>query len=353
MALNQHIGLRRETAWGTWNAPNVFIPFTSFEPDAGWESIEPAVTGSGRALRTRIRGAKTPAASLALPFWYERMGWLLIAMGLYDVATTTPGGATLARLHGFLPNNAQNPASLSFQAQYNASNAINMKGGVITAATITVTNKGTIDFAGDLLGEDMALAGGNWTDGTSSPAVIGSVSYFGGAINPFTAFDVSVSIGGTPTLNDTTNVISVSGGTPNVTLEALELSIENNGSVQHLLNQRRNPGSVWLGSRRTSLTMDVDWSTPDMTFYNYLESGTTFPVVITVTAAANSIETSFAHQLQIVMPRCAVNMGNPPAVQGSLDRPSQSVELVAMELDTVGADLNIILQDTTTSYAAA
>lgn len=353
MALNQHILLRRETAWGTWNSPNVAIPYTSFEPDAGWESIESAVTGSGRALRQRIRGAKTPAASLALPFWYERMGWFLIAMGLYDVATTTPVGATLARLHGFLPNNAQNPASLSFQAQYNAANAVNMKGGVMTSATITVTNKGTIDFSGDLMGEDLALAGGTWTDGSASPAIITPVTYFAGAIQPFTAFDVAVSIGGTPTLNDTTNVVSVAGGSANATLEALELSVENNGSVQHLLNQRRNPGSVWLGSRRTGLTMDIDWSTPDMTFYNYLESGTTFPVVITVTAAANSIETGFSHQLQIVLPRCAVNTGNPPAIQGSLDRPSQSVELVCMEHDTVATDLNIILQDTTTSYAAA
>lgn len=347
MANNQHIIVSPEVTWGTFVTPAHAFPMDSFSVDPGQEYIDGMQTGSGRALRNKWRGVKAPTGSFSLPFWGEKMGHFIKAAGLYHTEVTTPVGATNARLHGFLPADSTDPMSLSIQAKHTDSFVQNVRGAVPTRAAITVANKGLTTLAMDFIAQDEVRNDGTWVDGSAAPAIVSSPSYFAGTVEPFFAWQAAINIGGTPALDNVKNEITLTGATANALLETLEIAIESAASVQHLLNGRRDPGSVWAGGRKVTMTFDLDWSTPNDDFYDYLLAGTGIAVQVVLTG--NIIEGAIPYKLAITIPKMKVISAPMPEISGSMDRPSQSVELEGIVDPTTNYDINITIVDTQTA----
>lgn len=99
--LGAQVGFAAETTYGTYTAPDRFLEFNNESLDVQIERIESQGIRAGSTVRRTARWARNDkGANGPVTFEVADKGFgLLFKHSLGDVAITTPGGATDARLH--------------------------------------------------------------------------------------------------------------------------------------------------------------------------------------------------------------------------------------------------------------
>jgi len=344
----EHVLFSKETSWGTWVAPAKAIPLNAFKYQVGRARIEGRHTGASRGLYGRWPGAKEVAGSVESPFWSELIGLFFVAAGMTPTVST-PGGATTAKAHSFLPADSAALVGLSAQAQYSGSVAVNLLGLVIDKLTVSCKAGELVTLAADFKAKDEAPVGGTWDyDGTTpSPAIIANPTYFARTIPPFTFLAASLTTGGTVTLDPTTKIYTVATPVARTRLDNLEISLENALDLPIGLGAP-TPQAAAAADRTVSVKFDVDLSTVSADFYTEYRAGT--QVALQVTLLGPIIETTVRRQAVITLPLVDFGAADWPDMTGTKDRRVRTVEAAAIVDPTSGYDIGVTLTDTQTSY---
>ena len=347
MARDYHLGLVKESTFGTFVSPTAFIPAKTFSFDPAQQMEQGRFTGAGRALRYDWTTVLQPAMSAETLWWSEYMGAILRNAVQNAPTTTTPGGATNARLHTFKPSDTATLLGLSFEGQHTGSVANFMRGCVINSLEISADGQTPVNCSFDALGVDFVRASGTWSDAASAPSVTASPTYFANSIAPLMAWKTTVKIGGTVAVNGTTGYLDVTSGTANTSFKSFTLSMNNNLEHIKTFNNQVNPTTIHTAARDITLDLELDWETISNTFFDAWLANTTQVVEIIVTGA--QIESGQNYTLKIVLPAAKVESALYPDGNGDISRPTQAITLVATE-DSNGYDICFAIEDTQTSY---
>ena len=273
----------------------------------------------------------------------------LLAAQLHDYAASTPDGATTAVDHGFLPGDTLPLSTLSIQAQYSATHAVNYLGVVIDKLTIACKAGEIATLACDWKARDEALAGDTWDyDGqTASPAVIGSPAYVSRSIPPFVFAGASLITGGTVSQDPTTKQLSVAGGTPVTRIESAEISLENQVELPVYLGAP-TPGGGIAQARTVAVTFEQDMSVIDPQFYHDYRAGN--QLALQLQFIGPLIEGSLRRKAVFTLPRISFDEADWPEISGSRDRRVRSIKATGVEDPALGVDIGVTLTDTQASY---
>lgn len=346
-AANEHVIAVPESSFGTFVTPINAYPVLKTTTNVGRERLDKRYSGSSRYLSRRYLGAKAPDGSIEMDLFPDYMGLFLKAAGFSTIATTTPGGATLARQHGFLLGaNSQLP-SLSLQTKRSASIATNWRGVVIDKMTIKAVAGEVVSFNMDFLAKDEAPAGGTWdADGTSSAAVIATPTYIPATLVPYRFFNATLILGGTPSV--TSGVYSVAGGTAITLAESLEVTLENNLDAPHFLTSDPTPGVIVGQDFNITAKLDLDNSAVVTTYYDYFRGGALASLRLDLVGA--QIETGQNYEFHLTLPSLDFDEANYPDISGEQSRRVQSVSATGIQHAASAHAIGFTLKDTQTAY---
>lgn len=347
MARNYHIGMKKETTFGTYASATPFIPVSSWDTDLGLASEQGRHTGADRALRYHWNTIINPSLDVSGLWWSEYMGHLLRNLVQEDPTTTTPATATNTRLHVFKPGNASTLKGLSIEAQHTGAAAIFMQGGVVNSMDIVASGSAPIECNWSLLSTDMVRASGTWSDASAAPSVTGSPTYFASTIAPLMSWKTTVKIGGTVAVDGTTGYLTVTGGTANTSFKNYTLSINNNAEGVKTFNNQINPTTMHLGARDVTLELELDWETVSNTFWDAWLAGTAQVIEVIHTGAIT--EAALTYQMSFVIPNAKLDMANYPGATGAIERPTQPLTFIATE-GADGYEFCIAVQDMQSGY---
>lgn len=233
----QHVLIKKETTSGTWVAPTRAYPVNNFTwtPEKEYTDLE--TSGYGFAMQDSWAGAFAPKGSFEMWAYEEWLGTLFQLAGFNRVTSTAEAGGTLAYGHGIIPQESQATLTGSIQDQRDSSNAYNFRGLAIDKLTFSCKAKEPAMLKGEWLARDVGVTGGNWNENAvgAAPSVVASPTYFGATVGILHFAGATLTIGGTPALNTTTNQFSLTGGTAITVAEMCELTITNNYTYNHAL----------------------------------------------------------------------------------------------------------------------
>ena len=346
----EHFLIAEQTDLETWETPAHALRVANFSVDPGRERIDLRDTGSSRSLGGRVLGAKAPTAKLEMKAYAEKLGWLLKACGLPLVTTTTPGGATNARLHTFLPDDTLDPVALSAQVQYGNSIGQNILGMVGDKLSFTAVAKEEVKLAIDFMALDEAKCGGTWDfDGvTASEALVSSPSYISAGIRPLMFFDAVIVVGGIVAKDGTTKRLSITGGTAQAKFERFEFNLENGFDLPHFLGSSPTPGQADGQDRKVNGKFDVAQSTVTTTFYDEMRAGT--KAALKILLAGPIIESTIRRTVEIIFPSIDYDAAAFAGISGDQKRRTRSVEFTSVLESVTNTEIGIALIDTQTAY---
>lgn len=343
--MTEHVIVKKQSAWGTWVTPDKAIPVDSWSLDPGAARVERRVSGVGLGLKYNWLGGKLVTGSFEMPGWMSYLGLFLQAAGFTDIVSTLK--STPAYEHGMLINDASQPAGLSVQLKRTAAAASNLLGVMINKLTFNCQAGEPLVMSGDYIAKDEAPTGGTWDhDGSAAPAVIASPAYFASTILPFRFHHAALTIGGTVTFNDTTNIFTISGGTA-YTVEMAEVSLDNALDPRLFLNNR-TAQNVVAQDRSVTGRLDLDQSTYNAALHDLYRAGTRAAVSLYFNSGT-IIASTYDYELEIVLPLADFGNAPLPDIQGGNERRKQSVEFTGL-VGTDGYDIAVRLQDDQTSY---
>ncbi len=348
-AANEHLIISPEAAWGTWVLPADAYPVRTAAHTIGRNYIDRRYTGSERWLRDRYLGAKAPSGSIAMDLWPEKMGRFLKAAGFSDINSVQPNIplAPTAWEHSFLLEQTNALKSLSMQHKRSTAIATNVLGAIINSITLSVVQGEVATFEMEWLAKDEAPAGGTWDfDGSASPAVIATPSYIAATLIPFRFFDAVLILGGTPTL--TLKKYTVAGGVAQVKVQSVEIAIANNLEQAHFLSADPTPGVIHAQNFEATVSMDIDQSALDNTFYNHVRAGTTAALQLTLTGA--TIADTEKYKFIVTLPELSFGEADWPELSGEQSRRVQSVSASAVDHAATANAIGITIEDTQTTY---
>lgn len=348
-AANEHLIVSPETTWGTWVLPADAFPVRTAAHAVGRNYIERRYTGSERWLRDRYQGAKAPSGSIAMDLFPEKMGLFLKAAGFNDINTVQPDvtNAPTVYEHSLLLGQTNSLPSLSMQHKRSTSIATNVLGAILGSLTINAVQGEVVTFEMEWLAKDEAPAGGTWDyDGSASAGVIATPTYIAATLIPYRFFDAALIVGGTPSL--TSKKYSIAGGTTLAKVESLEIAIENNLEQAHFLTSDPTPGVIHAQNFDVSVSMDLDQSSLDSTFYDHVRAGTKAALQLTLTGAV--IEDVQTYKFIVTLPELSFDEADWPELSGEQSRRVQSISAMAVEHADTANPVGITVQDTQTSY---
>lgn len=350
----QHILLKTEATSMTWLAPSRAYPVKSFTPVVNQEHTDLRNTGQGYGLGDSWLGAYAPSASLEMTLYEEWLGTILQCAGFNTITPTVEGGGTLAYGHGAIPQESASDKSASLQAIYNSTNAVSMKGVVFDKVTLSCKAKEPANLKADLLAQDISRNGGTWGDGVAAPSVVASPTYFGATVSPLHFAGATLTLGGTPTLNTTTNVFSVAGATAVTTAEMAELSWSNGYLYDHVLGSVRNPTIRTRQARTVEGKLDLNWSTISFTHWDAMKAGT--EQVLQLTFLGSLIEAANYYKMIVTLPKMVIRVADVPDIVGDQSKRVQTANFTAQVHPTMvdsggqAYDIGIKLIDQETTY---
>lgn len=335
-----------QSAWATWVTPDKGMYVDSFDINPGVGFKEHRTTGRNAGLALMELAEKLVTGSLTMAGWQSYLGYWLKAAGLNDIESTQVAAST-AYDHGMIFGAAA-PAGLSVQAKRSGSSAQNVLGLLLTSLTLSCAKGEHLQLQGDWVAKDEAPSGGNWDygAGASAPAVVSSPTYFADTIGKFLFQNAEALVGGTPSWDAPSQIMSVSGGTAKAGIEMAEIKWDLNIDARVFWGDR-TPYNAVLQNRSVTGRFDLDQSTVDETFYAALRAGT--PQVLQFLFTGATIESTYKYELELTLPNCKITSAPLAALDGNHDRRMQSVEFTAL-LDSNDIDLAVRLRDTQTAY---
>lgn len=335
MAGAQHFIYSEESAFGTWVTPDKAIPIETEDIGAPREILDLRTTGAGRGLYSRVLGAKPVNGSFTTYWWQSNIATILSTF-MRDTATTGGGDPYT---HGFLFDDSQGLLGLSIQKIYKTSAAQlaqNFLSCVVSTWTITAAKKEKVMLNFGIEGKDEGLAGGTWDyDGSACPAVTGTPSaLYASKARPFMFYDGTVTIGGTPSLDDPSNVISIGGGTDYAKIENVEISVALNLDTDgYGITADPTRQEIWPGNRDITVSFDISWTDYATTFYTNARAGTAMALELGFAISAD-------REAHIVVPSLSFDPYKLPPVTGDATKKVMTVTGKAETDTTTGYDFN-------------
>ena len=329
--------------------PSDEYPVMTASVTPGFNMIDLRDTSVGRSLRDVVQGSIKPTGSISSYFYPEGIGRLIKAAFLNNVTSQQPdaGGAATVWEHAFLAGANQGVDGLSMQYQYDGATALNVLLALVDKVTITLTQDDIAQISIDFQARDLSEAGGLWNDGTASPAIVASPSSLITTQIPFTFIGGVITYGGTPAIDPTTKVMSISGGATLAEIEKIEISIENSAE-QKVYIGAQTPGKIRAGDLNISVTFDVDQDTIDTTYFDDLYANTEVAVDLSMIGAV--IEDVQVYEAKITLPSVKISAADFAEISGSQDSRVSSIEGSAIQNKTLEQAIGIMLRDTQTSY---
>ena len=97
-----------------------------------------------------------------------------------------------------------------------------------------------------------------------------------------------------------------------------------------------------------TVKMDIDVSTLETTFYDYVRAGSNVSLQLTLTGA--EIETGHNYTFVLTLPNLIFDEADYPDVSGEQSRRVQSVSATAIQHADTAHAIGLVLTDTQTSY---
>ena len=269
MAKVRYLGIGEETTPGTAASAAVYLPIESesIAPTHGMIDVE---TIRDRIIREQILGKFRNAGDIKTPFFPSGLTKLL-KWALGSVETTTPDGATNARLHTFSVADELKTFTARIGVEL-------MERQIVACQVNTVEIASSI--ADGILGATFGIIGGEETKQT-----IGTPSWLSDAeLKPLVPFGASVKIGGTEKQAE---------------VEALVVRLNNN-IPDRWTHEGRFEKRAAAGKLEVTGTLDLIF--PNTTQYDNFLAGTDFSLVYK--AEGDEIESGFNYYLEINMPKC-------------------------------------------------
>lgn len=336
----EHFLYAAESAFGTWVTPNKAIETNSVDIGSEREVIDLRQTGAMRGIKQRILGAKGVGGSISTPWHIAGIGTILKQF-LRDTATTGSG----PYVHGFLIDEENPLLGLSIQKVYReGQTALNILSAITNTWTITAANKEIVQLEFAKLAKDEAVVGNNWDyDGSATPTYVSNPGTLYPALNrPFVFYDCEISIGGTPSLNATTKVISLSGATAYAKILTATITLDNGLDAEgYGVTQDPTRQEIWPGNREITVTFDISWTDYSETFYDAARSGS--PLAFELEMVGPAISGGNAKGA-VVIPSLFFDINKLPPISGEQGRRIVTVSGKAQEDTVTGKDFNIWIE---------
>jgi hypothetical protein len=338
----EHFIYSAQSALGTWVTPARAIPVESADIQHAREIIDLGVTGDCRAPYVHVLGAKPVTFALVMPFWTVNVATLLNTV-MTDNAITEVTSPTVYD-HGMLFDDTAMLGSISGQVKYKSDLGRNVLGATPNGLTISAAIKEPAKLAFDFIAKDEALAAGTWDfDGSASPVLVASPTY-GTLRRPLMFYDASVTMGGTPAINGTTQKVSIGSGTAYTKVNSIEFAINNNldadgfGLVADPTVQELGPGS-----REIKVTLEMSWTDYATTFYTNARAGTAMAVALELVGPIIGATVS-KYEAHIFAPSVFFDPVNLPDISGDKSRKKIQVTGTAQRDSVTGVDFGMWVQ---------
>lgn len=346
--MNEHLifAINTSGTYPAWTTPDKAIPVNSCTFAGARALMRHEDTGATiRSRRYTSQGAVNAAGSVAMKGYpVYLLPWVFRSF-LTDAAQAAAGTGWDNDL---LPNDGTDVQLpwFSFQKRYTASIAENVKGAVLQKLTLACRGGEELQVTMDFIAEDIAKAGGTWSDGTSSPAVIASVPYPSTMPVPLRFHEGAIIRGGT--VSKSTKKLSVASGTTVATIETFNLEIALNTEGRFAIRDGA-PTIAYTrhGERAITFTAEVDWADYATTYLDAMRAATETAIRLEFTSD-DEFDTGENYELFITMPRMVYpEDGGPfPQLDGTLMPKKQAIKLVSLQSndDTVDVDIGVSIQ---------
>jgi len=345
--VSEHLTFAINTSgsYPAWSTPNKSIPVTSASFAAARALNRFEDTGSTiRSRRYKSQGAVNNASGSISFRGYPvyLLSWMFRAF-LLDAAQSAAGTGWKNDL---LPDDTvQQLPWFSFQQRYAASVGQNARGAVLNQMTLSCAGGEELNVQSDFVVADVALAGGDWSDGSNSPSLV-SAAYPATLPPPLRFHEGQIIFGGS--VSKSTNALSLTGGTTIATFQSIQLQIANNAEGRYTVRDGAPTISrTRHGIRDITLSGDVDWSDFTTSHYDAMQAATETAVQLKF-ISDGTFSSGQNYQLIITLPRMVWTQdGAPlPDMDGSKAAKTQSLSLVAMEDETLATDIGVTFRTT-------
>jgi hypothetical protein len=337
----KHFLYSAESAFGTWVTPAKAIEVNSVDIGSEREVIDLRQTGAMRGIKQRVLGAKGVGGSISTPWHVDGISTILKQF-LRDTATTTNDGY----IHGFLIDEENPLLGLSIQKVYReGATALNILSAIVNTWTITAASKEIVQLEFAMLAKDEALVGDNWDyDGSATPTYVSNPGTLYPALNrPFIFSDGQISLGGTPSLNATTKIISLSGATAYAKVLTATITLDNGLDAEgYGITQDPTRQEIWPGNREITVTFDISWTDYSETFYDAARAGT--PLAFEFAMVGPELNGTTA-KANVVIPSLFFDINKLPPISGEQGRHIITVSGKAQEDTVTGKDFNVWMEN--------
>lgn len=346
--VNPHLVVCKETTYGTYATSGaVALPCTTIQFEPGQEGEEVRATGAGRALQRYEATSMKPTFSFETNFWQEYMGRILRAALFGGITTTTPGGATNARLHGFRPLDTVLYGT-SLELQHTAAFSEFERGAIIDTLDIAFDEEGLATVSASGMALDYCFTGRTFVTGAATPSITASPTYFATTVHPFVVHQAIIKTGGTVAYDATEGRLEVTGGTQYNVLKSFSLSISNGLAAVMTKHGYKTPYTIHDGARSINFSADISQLTLDSTWIAQWLNNTS--QVIEVLVTGELIESGQSYEFGFVIPTFKLTTAPLQQETGAVDEPVSSIDGMALE-GALGYDITFHIKDTQTAYS--
>lgn len=338
MAGNEHFMFARETALGTWVAPDEALPVKAVTVKGEQPLMTADVTGGGRGERPGAVGQITVAGSIQTLLYPQTLGHLI--RGAMTARQKSSAGTGFRNKLLFDDDVAFD--SYSMQKRYKADLAESIRGAKITGLTIGCRTKEFATCTMEVRGKDSTITGGEWSDGTGAPAVVNPVPYPATYLDAFKFYQGVMRFGGS--VVNTAGELVVSGGSPKNDLENIDVVCNfNMGTDAFGVNLGdRTQQTIDEGAREITVRFEPNFDTSGNSYYLGWKNGE--PAVIELYFLGPEYETGIPFEAKITLPHVIYSDGGTPELNRSYGLKRHTVEGKAYVDPVLNLDFGLVLQ---------
>jgi hypothetical protein len=236
--------------------------------------------------------------------------------------------------------------TFSIQKRYSATLAESIRGAKMTQFTIAARTKEFATCSMEFVGKDSTITpDGEWSDGTTAPAVIDPVPYEATYVEPFKFYQGVLRLGGAVT-GPTLGELVVAGGTERVDLDNIELTCNFNvGTDAYGINLGdRTVQSLDEGRREISVKFDPNFNSTGAEFYNAWKNGAR--AVIELFFEGPEYTTGNKYTMKWTLPWVVYSSGANPELNATYGLKRHTVEGNAFVDPTTECDLGLVVIST-------
>lgn len=348
--MSTHLYYKKESTPGTWIAPDVAVgELEQFSVDPGESRITRRSVGVSRAPIGHDQGVHNPTGNIGQRIDTGNIRYLLDALGMTDVTTTTPGG-TNPRDHVYHWAETTALPGYSVQAQQvreGTTESVNVRGLVLGDLTFNAAVDQYLMATGSWLGVEVVRDGADFEDGNTSSSNL-TIAYSALA-RLFRFSDITLTTGGT-VARDTgsSEALSFSGSSALTNVESVDIAVSTGKAHRNTLGGRTS-AAIIDGDRTITVTLTLRNDAPNTAWLGSLLSGTSTGLLIKAAGPADAIESGYTNEVEFVVPSWHITSAPPGDVELARGAKTISVTGVAEYDATAATDFSVRVRNEETS----